>query len=122
MNRALLIFALLGTLLLDSAWAQQLSSADIVGKYQIVKGVNPDGSTYDGSLTVKSDASGGVTVTWDDGSVGLGMIEGNRLYIGLVFEKRSMVMALTFNKDGTATGKWILRTESGVGIENWKRR
>lgn len=106
---------------LSPAFAQVVS-AEIVGKYNIVKGVNPDGSEYDGQVTIKPDASGGVTIVWDDGSIGLGMIEGNRLYVGMVYEKRSVVMSMTINKDGSINGKWIQRTEAGTGIENWKKR
>ena len=89
-----LLFGLaLSTACVSVAWAQ-VTSADIVGNYTIVKGVNPDGSTYDGTVKISPDASGGVTIRWDDGSVGLGMIEGNKLYVGMVYEKRSVVMAM----------------------------
>lgn len=98
----------------------QVTSADIVGTYNIVKGLNPDGSSYDGTVTLSPDASGGVTVRYDDGSTGIGMIEGNRLFVGMVYEKRAVVMAMTIEK-GTLTGKWIQRTTAGNGIEVWKK-
>jgi len=100
----------------------QISTADIAGRYTIVKGLNPDGSTYDGTVTISPDASGGVTVRWDDGSVGLGLIEGNRLYVGMVYEKRAVVMSMAINPDRTISGKWIQRTEPGSGSETWKKR
>lgn len=100
----------------------QISTADIAGRYTIVKGLNPDGSTYDGTVTISPDASGGVTVRWDDGSVGLGLIEGNRLYVGMVYEKRAVVMSMAINPDRTISGKWIQRTEPGSGSETWQKR
>ena len=116
-----LLFGLaLSTACITGAWAQ-VTSADIVGNYKIVKGVNPDGSEYDGTVKISPDASGGVTVRWDDGSVGLGMIEGNKLYIGMVYEKRSVVMSMDIKPGGLITGKWIQRTEAGNGIEHWKK-
>lgn len=119
MKRILMAW-LLGLFMLSPAWA--LSSAELVGKYDIVKGINPDGSTYDGSVVVKADVSGGVSVTWDDGSVGVGMIDGNKLVIGMVFEKRSVVMTMDVGKDGTLNGKWIQRTTTGSGVEIWKKK
>lgn len=102
-------------------WAQA-TSADIVGRYVITKGVNMDGSTYDGTVQITPDASGGVSVRWDDGSVGLGLIEGNKLYVGMVYEKRSVVMSMTINADKTISGKWIQRTQPGTGLETWKKQ
>jgi hypothetical protein len=104
------------------AQAQTFTNSQLAGTYTITNGVNNDGTKYDGKVRLTPDASGGVTVRWDDNSVGVGMIEGNRLFIGMTFERRSVVMAMTFSADGrTATGRWILRTEPGVGIEEWRK-
>jgi hypothetical protein len=121
MKKILVILAILTFSFATSVFAQ-ITNSELAGKYDIIKGVNPDGTTYDGSLTIKPDASGGVTIIWDDGSIGLGMIEGNKLYVGMVFEKRSLVMSMTINKDGTIVGKWIQRTEPGIGTESWKKK
>ncbi len=104
------------------AHAQTFTNSQLAGTYTITNGVNNDGSKYDGKVRLTPDASGGVTVRWDDNSIGVGMIEGNRLFIGMTFERRSVVMAMTFSPDGrTATGRWILRTEAGVGVEEWRK-
>lgn len=121
MKKLLMAGALALLVTAQGAWAQ-VTASEIAGKYTITKGVNLDGSEYDGTVTLQPDASGGVTVRWDDGSIGLGMIEGNRLYVGMVFEKRSVVMSMTINPDKTITGKWIQRTEAGTGVEHWKKR
>lgn len=99
----------------------QVTSADIVGRYTIIRGVDQDGATYNGTVQITPDASGGVTVRWDDGSVGLGMIEGSKLYVGMVYEKRAIVMSMDINPGGLITGKYIQRTYPGNGIEHWKK-
>lgn len=116
-----LIFAALVALLATStpSWAE-ITSANIVGTYSI-KGINQDASTYDGNVTVKPDASGGVEVRWED-SVGVGMIKGNMLVVGMVYEKRSVVMVMDILPDGTLKGSWIQRGEPGTGSETWKRK
>jgi hypothetical protein len=102
----------------SSTWAQ-FTSADIVGNY-IVKGTDLDGSSYDGTVSIKPDASGGVSIRWDDGSTGLGMIEGSKLYVGMVYEKRSIIMSMDI-KPGVISGKWIQRTYAGNGLEQWRK-
>lgn len=101
------------------SWAQ-LVSANLAGSYTY-KGINPDGSTYDGALVLKADASGGVEVRYED-SVGIGMIKGNVLAVGMVYEKRSVVMWMDIQPDGTLKGTWIQRTEPGAGTETWKKK
>lgn len=123
MKKQLFALSLAGAVLLAPlSVATAQTSADIVGRYTITKGVNPDGSSYEGKVVVTPDASGGVTVRWDDGSVGLGMIDNGKLYVGMVFEKKSVIVAMTINPDKTLSGKWIQRTQAGNGIEVWKKQ
>lgn len=104
------------------AQAQTFTNTQLAGTYTITAGVMPNGGKYDGKVRIAPDASGGVSVRWDDGSTALGMIEGNRLFVGMVFERRSVVMAFTFSPDGrSATGRWIMRGEAGVGSEDWRK-
>ena len=110
----------LSTASISAAWAQ-FTTADIIGNYKIIKGIDQDGATYDGTVQISPDASGGVTVRWDDGSIGLGMIEGSKLYVGMVYEKRSIIMSMDINPGGLITGKYIQRTYPGNGIEHWKK-
>ena len=123
MKKQLFALGLAGAVLLAPlSVATAQTSADIVGRYTITKGVNLDGSSYEGKVVVTPDASGGVTVRWDDGSVGLGMIDNGKLYVGMVFEKKSVIVAMTINPDKTLSGKWIQRTQAGNGIEVWKKQ
>lgn len=117
--KPLLVGFVLSVASVSSAWAQ-FTSADIVGNY-IVKGTDLDGSAYDGTVKITPDASGGVTIRWDDGSVGLGMIEGSKLYVGMVYEKRAIVMSMDIKPGGLISGKWIQRTAAGNGLEQWKK-
>ncbi len=117
--KSLLVSLALSTAFVSSAWAQ-FTSADIVGNY-LVKGTDIDGTSYDGTVKITPDASGGVTIRWDDGSVGLGMIEGSKLYVGMVYEKKSIVMSMDIKPGGLISGKWIQRTYAGNGLEQWKK-
>ncbi len=117
--KSLLVCLALSGTVATNAWAQ-FTSADIVGNY-LVKGTDLDGTSYDGTVKITPDASGGVTVLWDDGSIGLGIIEGSKLYVGMVYEKRSIVMSMDIKPGGLISGKWIQRTYAGNGLEQWKR-
>lgn len=119
MKKLLLIVFMALLSLSAPSWAQT-AVANITGSYTY-KGVNPDGSTYDGTLVVKPDTSGGVEVRYDD-SVGVGMIKGNVLVIGMVYEKRSIVMWMDILPDGSLKGTWLQRTEPGAGSETWKKK
>lgn len=116
-----LLWVVLAALLSISApsWAQSYN-ASILGTYAVT-GVNADGSTYGGDVILKPDASGGLEVRYDD-SVGVGMVKGNVLAVGMVYEKRSVVMWFDIQPDGTLKGIWIQRTEPGMGTETWKKR
>lgn len=116
-----LIFAALAVLLSCAApsWAQSYNPT-LLGTYAVA-GVNPDGSTYGGDVILKADKSGGLEVRYDD-SVGVGMVKGNVLAVGMVYEKRSVVMWMDIQPDGTLKGSWIQRTEPGMGSETWKKR
>ncbi|MBS4098919.1 MAG: hypothetical protein KGZ83_19015 [Sulfuricella sp.] len=116
-----LLWAVFAVLLSLSApsWAQ-VATNSLVGSYTY-KGVNPDGSTYDGTVVLKPDASGGLEVRYDD-SVGIGMVKGNVLAIGMIYEKRSVVMWMDIQPDGSLKGTWMQRTEPGMGTETWKKK
>lgn len=121
MSLKLLFFGLaISTACISGAWAQ-VTSAELVGTYKIVKGIDQDGASYDGTVKITPDASGGVTVRWDDGGVGLGMIEGNKLYVGMVYDKRSLVMSMDIKPGGLISGKYIQRGYAGTGVEYWQK-
>ncbi len=57
-----------------------------------------------------------------DDSVGVGMVKDNVLAVGMVYEKRSAVMWIDIQSDGSLKGTWIQRTEPCMGTETWKKR
>jgi hypothetical protein len=114
------LFAVLG--LAAPALAQ---NAKLLGNY-VVTGTETDGSKYDGEgpLAITMDKNGALELKWDNGKyVGIGQVEGSKLFVGGVAEGRAIIMAMDIKPDGSLEGKWWRRTDAGTGgTEVWKKK
>ena len=114
------LFAVLG--LAAPALAQ---NAKLLGNC-VVTGTETDGSKYDGEgpLAITMDKNGALELKWDNGKyVGIGQVEGSKLFVGGVAEGRAIIMAMDIKPDGSLEGKWWRRTDAGTGgTEVWKKK
>lgn len=101
----------------NAAFAQSIE-----GQYSMV-GVNQDKSTYSGAVEIKKIGPG-YQIMWDlDGEkvYGAGMMDGGALYVGSVYDKKSIVAVM--KPDGANfKGVWYQRAENGLGEEAWLKR
>jgi hypothetical protein len=121
MSRLFAVALLSITLLAAPASAQTVNP---VGNYA-VQGLDPDKTAYAGEVTVSPNGGAGFQVLWDvDGQkvYGAAMLVGNALYIGSVWDKRSVVSLVTFAADGNAEGPWFMREQSQPGTERWIKK
>jgi len=103
----------------------QVSNTSMIGNY-IVTGTETDGSKYDGegTLAITMDRNGALELKWDGGKyVGIGQVEGTKLFAGGVADGRAVIMVMDVKPDGSAEGKWWRRTDAGTkGTEVWKKK
>jgi len=103
----------------------QVSNASMIGNY-VVTGTETDGSKYDGAgtLAITMDRNGALELKWDGGKyVGIGQVEGTKLFAGGVADGRAVIMVMDVKPDGSAEGKWWRRTDAGTkGTEVWKKK
>jgi hypothetical protein len=101
------------------------SNASLLGNY-VVNGTETDGSKYDGEgpLDITMDKNGALELKWDNGKyVGVGQVEGRRLFVGGVADGRAIIMVMDIKPDGSLDGKWWRRTDAGTkGTEVWKKK
>jgi len=118
---ALAFLALVGW----SAPALAADNASLIGDY-VVNGTETDGSKYDGEgpLAVTMDKNGALELKWDNGKyVGVGQVDGNKLFVGGVADGRAIIMVMNIKPDGSLEGKWWRRTDAGTkGTEVWKKK
>ena len=100
-------------------------NAKLIGNY-VVTGTETDGSKYDGEgpLAVTMDKNGALELKWDNGKyVGIGQVEGSKLFVGGVADGRAVIMVMDIKADGSLEGKWWRRTDAGTGgTEVWKKK
>lgn len=103
----------------------QAGNASLLGNY-VYTGTETDGSKYDGDgkLGITMDKSGALELKWDGGKyVGIGQVEGNKLFVGSVAEGKVVIMVMEVKPDGSLEGKWWRRTDAGTkGTEVWKKQ
>ncbi len=103
----------------------QVNNASMIGNY-VVTGTETDGSKYDGegTLAITMDKNGALELKWDGGKyVGIGQVEGTKLFAGGVADGRAIIMMMDVKPDGSADGKWWRRTDAGTkGTEVWKKK
>ena len=92
------------------------------GTYRIVKATNPDGTTYDGSVTIKRNGA-----VWDvswrlpkQTIRGAGLLEGDSFVVGFG-EASAGVMLYTPTPSGLS-GRWASVGGSATGTEVLRRR
>lgn len=122
--KSLFALALFGVLTF-AAPAFSADNASVLGNY-VVTGTETDGTKYDGegTLAVTMDKSGALELKWDGGKyVGIGQVDGNKLFIGSVAEGKVVIMVMDIKPDGSIEGKWWRRTDAGTkGTEVWKKK
>ncbi len=105
--------------------APTFTNTSMIGNY-VVTGTETDGTKYDGEgpLAITMDKNGALELKWDGGKyVAIGQVEGNKLFAGGVADGRAVIMVMTINADGSASGKWWRRTDAGTqGTEVWKKK
>ena len=103
----------------------QANNASLIGNY-VVNGTETSGKSYDGEgpLAITMDKNGALELKWDGGKyVGIGQVEGSKLYVGGAAEGRSIIMIMDIKPDGSLEGKWWRRTDAGTkGTEVWKKK
>ena len=123
--KTLFAFALLASVTCAVPAFAQATNASLVGNYT-ANGTEPDGSKYDGAgpLAITMDKSGALELKWDGGKyVGIGQVDGNKLYVGGAADGRSVIMIMDIKPDGSLEGKWWKRTDAGTkGTEVWKKK
>jgi hypothetical protein len=101
------------------------TNASLLGNY-VVNGTETDGSKYDGEgpLAITMDKSGALELKWDNGKyVGIGQVEGKKLFVGSAAEGKVVIMVMDIKPDGSLEGKWWRRTDAGTGgSEVWKKK
>ncbi|RDV04927.1 hypothetical protein [Undibacter mobilis] len=97
----------------------------VLGSYTVT-GTETDGAKYDGegTLAVTMDKSGALELKWDGGKyVGIGQVEGSKLFVGSVADGKVVIMVMDIKPDGSLEGKWWRRTDAGTkGTEVWKKK
>lgn len=85
-----------------------------------VRGTDPSGSAYSGTLNISSDADV-FNLTWDVGDhyVGTGLADGDRLAVGFGHADVGYVEYVFEGK--TAKGRWTWIGSSGIYVENLER-
>ena len=115
------LILLVSALVLGSMAGAQAQGVKITGAYTY-SGTNPDGSAEEpGKLTVTVQPSGAFEVKWDGGDyVGIGQLQGNLFAVASVVDGKNSIMLMTANPDGTVSGSWWRRSDSGSkGTEVW---
>lgn len=100
----------------DLVVAQVGGATDIAGSYS-VDGVNPDGTTYQGTARlVRQGNTNNYVVTW---TIGEQVLTAQGELVGNIFtiEDGSSLSVYTVYPDGTLDGTWTLEGETGVGTE-----
>jgi len=122
--KSVFILALVGMLAAITPSLAQ-DNSKVLGNY-VVSGTETDGSKYDGdgTLAVTMDKSGALELKWDGGKyVGIGQVEGGKLFVGSVAEGKVVIMVMDIKPDGSLEGKWWRRTDAGTkGTEVWKKK
>ena len=115
-------------LLVLAGWTAPALAADnasLLGDY-IVTGTETTGGPYDGPgpLAIIMDKSGALNLSWDNGKyVGVGQVQGDKLYVATFDQKRAVLMIMDIKADGSLEGKWWKRTDAGTkGTEVWKKK
>lgn len=93
------------------------------GSYALT-GMDPDKSTYAGTVEVLKSGAG-FQVKWTiDGSSNFGaaMMEGDALWVGYVDDGKSGITKMTKDAAGNLTGPWYRRGGSGLGQETWTKK
>jgi len=101
--------------------AVRTGGTDLDGKYTI-KGTNPDGKDYTGTLDVAKDGSG-YSFKWNAGTAttGFGIKAGNLVAVGFGGSKCAFV-GYDVKADGTLDGKWGSQASNKFGTEVAKKR
>jgi hypothetical protein len=122
--KTLIAFAFL-VLVGGSAPSLAADNASLLGNY-VVNGTESDGSKYDGEgpLAITMDKNGALELKWDNGKyVGIGQVDGNKLFVGSAAEGKVVIMVMDIKPDGSLEGKWWRRTDAGTkGTEVWKKK
>jgi hypothetical protein len=93
------------------------------GAYALT-GMDPDKSTYAGTVEVLKSGAG-YQVKWTiDGSSNFGaaMAEGDVLWVGYVDDGKSGVTKMTKDATGNLKGPWYRRGGNGLGEETWTKK
>ncbi|HLH89081.1 MAG TPA: hypothetical protein VKX28_11525 [Xanthobacteraceae bacterium] len=97
-------------------------AADPVGTYE-VEGKNPNGSKYEGSVTVTKTGDT-YHVVWDVGGtkfVGTGI--GNKDFIAITYRTGDSTGLALYGQDGDNwAGVWTYAEGTKMGAEAWKRQ
>lgn len=92
-------------------------STSIEGEYAI-QGTNPDGSSYEGSLSITSLGEDKYELKWSAGNdyQGIGFLRGETLAVGWG-SASCTVAAYDVQSDGSLQGEWALVGQPAVGAE-----
>ncbi|MBL6455689.1 hypothetical protein JMJ55_10165 [Belnapia sp. T6] len=113
MSRFRILALAAGLLLLAPAAFAQLRP----GSYAI-EGINPDGTTYEGSFELREGPNGAWIGRWLVGNaqiLGLGLIQSGMLALGFSADGRPGVAIYGVEPDGSLRGSWT--SGGGMGTE-----
>ena len=113
LHKCNIIIAVL-SMLLAACGAQPTPDTDgVIGSY-VVKGTNPDKSTYEATLVVTAKGEA-FDWSWNDGEYkGVGLQQDDIVSIARGDDDCQLV-AYVVGDDGVLTGKWTARSVSGIG-------
>ena len=115
LHKCNIIIAVL-SMLLAACGAQPTPDTDgVIGSY-VVKGTNPDKSTYEATLVVTAKGEA-FDWSWNDGEYkGVGLQQGD--IVSVVWgDDACYVMSYVVGDDGVLTAKWTQKAVSGIGSE-----
>jgi hypothetical protein len=96
------------------------ASAQTVGGSYNVKGTNPNGSTYGGTVQITPTGSS-CRIVWQTGSTsssGICMLANKAFAASYLLQGRQGLVVYELQSDGSLKGWWTIAGQAGVGTEN----
>ena len=100
------------------AFAMPAHAVDLGGTYR-VKGENPNGSTYSGTVKITVTSKNTCRIVWNVGSTssGICMRNGPSFAASYVMGKYVGLVIYEIQDDGSLVGLWTVADQDGVGKE-----
>lgn len=105
------------TALLAAVCGPALAAAPVL-KFE-ARGMNPDGSRYSGTVTIRIISNTTCTIVWEVGNTSTGICMRNEktFAASYVMGKTVGLIIYDIRDDGTLDGKWTIAGKDGVGTE-----